>query len=142
MRISRLQSSTSGRGNPCIQNPDNWGNDRDFLKERPVHSWNQNTARILSLNASSPDAGAIAHWGVQSDANGDAADSNQYFEREPLDAVGGPVLDATEDEKAIVEIVYRLPGGSYTTADFIADESGIFGGANCAVAGTSEVAGA
>ena len=141
--IARQQDATAGDRRPVYSTytvPD--GPDTFFSRGGLEMTASCSAASDLSLEASSPDADAIAHWGIQSDANGDTADTNQYFEVEPLDAVGGPVLDASEDEKAIVEMVYRLPGGSYTTADFIADESGIFGGANCAVAGTSEVAGA
>jgi len=94
----------------------------------------------LFMNVGSAVAASTAHWGMQSDANGDGLDSHAYDEADDLAPTDVPVLGATEDENAIGEMVFAAPGGDYTTLEFIADEEGIFGHADCAIAGTSEVA--
>jgi hypothetical protein len=94
----------------------------------------------LFMNVGSAISGSAAHWGMQSDANGDGTDSYAYDEADDLASADVPVLGATEDENAIGELVFGAPGGDYTSLEFIADEGGIFGHAACAAAGISEVA--
>ena len=92
------------------------------------------------LNVGSAVAGSAAHWGVQSDANGDGTDAYAYGEADDLAPADVPVLGATEDENLIGELVFGAPGGEYASLEFMTDEEGIFGHADCAVAGVSEVA--
>jgi hypothetical protein len=77
---------------------------------------------------------------MQSDANGDGTDDFAYDEADDLAPADVAVLGATEDENAIGEMVFAAPGGDYTSLEFIADEGGIFGHADCAAAGISEAA--
>jgi hypothetical protein len=93
----------------------------------------------LFMSVGSAISGSAAHWGMQSDANGDGTDAHAYDEADNLAPADVPVLGA-EDENAIAEMVFAAPGGDYTSLEFIADEGGIFGHAACAAAGISDVA--
>jgi hypothetical protein len=98
-----------------------------------------NATPDINVLVGSAFSGAAAHWGIQADSNGDQSDAAYY--REGDDLLAGDVAVLTvEDENALGEMVYTDRTGRFTSLDFMTDEQGIFGQADCAIAGVAQTA--
>lgn len=97
----------------------------------------------LTLLGGTTAPGSAIHAGTQSDADANSVDSHLYIEDDVLNPGDQQdIVGATEDRNVLGQIVHASPGGSYATADFMADEGDLGGGADCGVFGTADRAAA